>query len=101
MIASIFDVLSKMLMQPSRVHVSQDQKRLIYKCCLCALYNHVDNIFIRFGSRFYSQIVGKIMGRGKICIEYSDVTNYNCNRRGLLTIKGNPVFRQVNKRGYW
>ena len=39
--------------------------------------------------------------RGKICIEYSDVTNYNCNRRGLLTIKGNPAFRQVNKRGYW
>ena len=38
--------------------------------------------------------------RGKICIEYSDVTNYNCNRRGLLTIKGNPAFRQVNKRGY-
>ena len=37
--------------------------------------------------------------RGKICIEYSDVTNYNCNRRGLLTIKGNPAFRQVNKRG--
>ena len=62
MIASIFDVLSKMLMQPSRVHVSQDQKHLIYNCCLCALYNHVDNIFIRFGSRLYSQIVGKIMG---------------------------------------
>ena len=39
--------------------------------------------------------------RGKICIEYSDVTNYNCNRRGLLIIKGNPAFRQVNKRGYW
>ena len=39
--------------------------------------------------------------RGKICIEYSDVTNYNCNRRGLLTIKGNPAFRQVNKREYW
>ena len=39
--------------------------------------------------------------RGKICIEYSDVTNYNCNRRGLLTIKGNPAFTQVNKRGYW
>ena len=38
-------------------------------------------------------------GKGKICIEYSDVTNYNCNRRGLLTIKGNPAFRQVNKRG--
>ena len=38
---------------------------------------------------------------GKICIEYSDVTNYNCNRRGLLTIKGNPAFRQVSKRGYW
>ena len=33
--------------------------------------------------------------RGKICIEYSDVTNYNCNWRGLLTIKGNPAFRQV------
>ena len=42
-----------------------------------------------------------IKGRGKICIEYSDVTNYNCNRRGLLTIKGNTAFRQVNKRGYW
>ena len=41
------------------------------------------------------------LDRGKICIEYSDVTNYNCNRRGLLTIKGNPAFRQVNKRGYW
>ena len=39
--------------------------------------------------------------RGKIRIEYSDVTNYNCNGRGLLTIKGNPAFRQVNKRGYW
>ena len=39
--------------------------------------------------------------RGKICIEYSDVTNYNRNRRGPLTIKGNPAFRQVNKRGYW
>ena len=42
-----------------------------------------------------------VVARGKICIEYSDVTNYNCNRRGLLTIKGNPAFRQVNKRGYW
>ena len=41
------------------------------------------------------------VAKGKICIEYSDVTNYNCNRRGLLTIKGNPAFRQVNKRGYW
>ena len=39
--------------------------------------------------------------RGKICIEYSDVTNYNCNGRGLLSIKGNPAFRQVNERGYW
>ena len=29
--------------------------------------------------------------RVKICIEYSDVTNYNCNRRGLLIIKGNPA----------
>ena len=43
----------------------------------------------------------KQQGRGKICIEYSDVTIYNCNWRGLLTIKGNPAFRQVNKRGYW
>ena len=39
--------------------------------------------------------------RGKICIEYSDVTNYNCNRRGLLKIKGNPAFKQVNKQGCW
>ena len=62
MIASIFDVLSKMLMQPSRVHVSQDQKHRIYNCCLCALYNHVDNILNRFGSKLYSEIVGKIMG---------------------------------------
>ena len=43
---------------------------------------------------------GDLLNRGKICIEYSDVTNYNCNRRGLLTIKVNPAFRQVNKRGY-
>ena len=33
--------------------------------------------------------------------QQSDVTNYNCNRRGLLTIKGNPAFRQVNEQGFW
>ena len=45
-------------------------------------------------------VLMSMLCKGKICIEYSDVTNYNCNRRGLLTIKGNPAFRQVNKRGY-
>ena len=40
---------------------------------------------------FYQQ-ASSLIGRGKICIEYSDVSNYNCNRRGLLTIKGNPAY---------